>query len=122
MIGDEIFDLRDPKFMERYKTSLDLEDAITERSSDEFYARFFDPRFSASDSGDVKETGASPEAKPIADVSPERMAGLAQRVRGYQSEVETSEKEESEKDEPEKDESEKDEKAVEPAGAMRDFG
>lgn len=83
------FDLREPKFMERYKHDLDLEKVITERASDEFYARFFDPRFTTNDKGEVipasgeQATAASAPAAPSGDVDEERLSALASRVKGY---------------------------------------
>lgn len=110
MENGEVFDLRESKFMDRYKTNLDLIDTITERSDNEFYARFFDPRYSADDKGSIKETGASPEAKPSTEIDADKMANLAARVRNYPSADS---------------ENEAGEKAPEPAvpgGGMKDFG
>lgn len=109
MSNGEVFDLREPKFMERYETNIDLVEIITDRSSNEFYARFFDPRFSSDDDGEVKATGATPEAKPTTDVDPERMEALANRVRGYKDDGKPAEAGDGEK-------------AVASSGGMKDFG
>lgn len=78
------FDLRNPEFAKRYETDLDLGEEVTSRASDEFYARFFDPRFSADDkSGEVKQTGAAPDAPKVDnDMDAEKLAALASRVKG----------------------------------------
>lgn len=79
------FDLREPEFMQRYKSDLDLETTISERADDDFYARFFDPRFSSSKDGKIEATGAVPDAPaaPSGEVDAERLAALSQRVKGY---------------------------------------
>lgn len=79
------FDLRNEGMMARYETDMNLEDIISERADDEFYARFFDPRFTATKDGVVKtgEAPAAAPAQPEQDVSAERMAALADRVKGY---------------------------------------
>jgi hypothetical protein len=81
----ERFDVRNPEDAARYETNLVLADLIAERADDDFYARFFDPRFTPSKDGKVEKTGASPEAaKPDNDVVDEdRMKALAARVKGY---------------------------------------
>jgi hypothetical protein len=79
------FDLRNPEFMARYQSDVDLEQVISDRADDEFYARFFDPRVTVSKEGKVEASGqqAAPPPPPDQDVSPERMAALASRVKGY---------------------------------------
>lgn len=80
------FDVRDPAVAERYHTDLDLGEAIADRASDDFYARFFDPRFTPSKDGDkVESTGQAPDtAKPTNEVDDEgKLAELANRVKGY---------------------------------------
>jgi hypothetical protein len=78
------FDLRDPQFASRYETDLDLEKVIAERADDEFYARFFDPRVTATKEGKVEKTGASPEApKPDNDMDQEKLAAMAERVKNF---------------------------------------
>lgn len=82
----KVMDLRHPEFAERYASSLDLTEVVAETATDKFYAKFFDPRYSASDDSDeVKETGAPAEqqAKPSNDPDPEKMAELTARVKGY---------------------------------------
>lgn len=81
-IDGKRFDLREPEFMARYETSLDIEEVVTERADDKFYARFFDPRVTVSDDDEVKATGDSPPP-PQSDIGPEKMAALAERVKGY---------------------------------------
>lgn len=79
------FDLREAKFMDRYKNDLDLEKIISERADDQFYAKFFDPRFTVEDDKVVK-TGEAAAPKPQEqdpEVDPDRMAALAARVKGY---------------------------------------
>lgn len=85
IIDGEVMDLREPKFMERYKTDLVLEEVLAARADDEFYARFFDPRFSADD-GKVVSTGAAPEPKPDSEPDEDTLAAIANRVRGYKKE------------------------------------
>lgn len=110
---DGIFDLREPQFMARYEHNLDLGEIISERASDEFYAKFFDPRFTVEDGKIIKAGDASapaPEA-PESDVDPDRMEALASRVKGYGGAAAS--------ESPKADESPKEPAA---AGGMRDFG
>lgn len=82
-------DMRNPEHLKRYGwgSALEAEEAlvavISERASDEFYARFFDPRVQVKDD-QVISTGAT--ATPVAeqaDADPARLAELASRVKGY---------------------------------------
>lgn len=111
-------DLRDPEFMQRYETSLVLDDIINGRASDDYYARFFDPRITVSGDGKVEQTGASPEDKPDSDMTQERMEALAQRVKGYQ----VPEDESSDDGAAAEEEEEKSSEPVVSSGGMRDFG
>lgn len=80
-------DLRDPRFKDRYQPGETLEEVVASRASDDFYARFFDPRFTPSEKeGEaVKSTGqAAEQPKPSTDVDDEaKLAALAQRVQTY---------------------------------------
>lgn len=67
----------------RYATDLTIEDAVTAQSSDEYYARFFDPRVSVDKDGKVSETGEAPAPKADNDVDQERLAELSKRVKSY---------------------------------------
>lgn len=79
------YDLRAPEFAERYKTDIDLVDLLLDRSSDEFYARFFDKRVESpplkKKEGDTSVT-VVPE-KADNEPSGDRMAALASRVTDY---------------------------------------
>jgi hypothetical protein len=86
VVDDEgtVLDLRNPQFQDRYATDLVLGDVVAERADDEFYARFFDPRYTATKEGKVEPTGKGPEApKPENDVSEDQLAAMAERVKGY---------------------------------------
>lgn len=77
-------DLRNPEHMKRYETTLDLIEVISGRASTEFYARFFDPRVTVTESGGVQQTGASPEVqKPDNDADEDKLKAIADRVKGY---------------------------------------
>lgn len=78
------YDLRNPEFLAAYGDVADLGELVTERASDEFYARFFDTRYSVDKEGKVVASGqaATPE-KPSGDVTPDRMTALASRVTDY---------------------------------------
>ena len=80
-------DLRNPEHMKRYAHNIDLGEVVAERASDEFYAKFFDPRYVWDDkANEVKPAGSASAETPAApenDVSEERMAELANRVKGY---------------------------------------
>jgi hypothetical protein len=81
---DVRFDLRNEKFMALYPHNLDLEDIITRQSNEEWYARWFDPRFSIDKEGNVVKTGEAPEPKPDNDVAAaDRLAALSERVKSY---------------------------------------
>ena len=89
--GDGRFDLREPQFMQRYQSDLVLEEVVSERADDHFYARFFDPRFTVIEDGKVvpvdsaeakKAAEKQPEA-PSGDVDEARLSALASRVKGY---------------------------------------
>lgn len=112
-----IFDLREPKFMERYETDLDLATVITERADDEFYAKFFDPRFTVIDDKVVPSGSAPAVSAPQAqdpEVDPDRLAALASRVKGYSAPTEAP-AESAPQSAPEA------EKASAAAGGLRDF-
>lgn len=83
----EGFDVRNPDVRKRYESDLDLGAVVTDKASDEFYARFFDPRVTASSEGKVESTGQAAEvAKPSNDVDEEeKLAAMAARVTGYAS-------------------------------------
>jgi hypothetical protein len=116
------FDLREPAFAERYKSDLNLGEVISERADDEFYAKFFDTRVTVTSEGKVeKSSGAAAQATPApeSDVDPDRMAALADRVKGYGAAAAPAEEKAEPKAEPKAEE-----KTPEPAGAgggMRDF-
>lgn len=69
-----------------------LKDVVTERSSDEFYARFFDTRVEQPETrgGDSSSSGDQAEAaKPANDEpSEEELASLAARIQGHDGEGE----------------------------------
>lgn len=70
----------------RYESDYDLGEIITQQASDEYFARFFDPRYTVTGEGadrKVVATGAAPEPKAENDVDEARLADLASRVRGY---------------------------------------
>ena len=118
-----IFDTRNPEHRARYgepdSDALNLEKIITERASDEFYARFFDPRVTVKEGGEVAQTGASPDVpKPDNDADPDRLRALADRVKGYSGEGEAPA--ENGDTAPAAEEKPKEEAAAS-AGAMRDF-
>lgn len=81
----EKFDLRNPDFMKLYANDYDLEEIITGQSSEEYYARFFDPRVTVTKEGGVAQTGEAPEPKPDNDVSEDRLKALKDRVTNYGS-------------------------------------
>lgn len=75
-----------PTWEQRYASDLVLEDVVSARASDEFYARFFDPRYSVTGEGADKKvvvTGSEPTAKPTNDVDEGKLAAIADRVKGY---------------------------------------
>lgn len=80
----DVLDPQNPKFADRYATALKLEEVITERADDDFYARFFDPRISVSDEGKVEKTGVE-APKPQNEVDSERLEELTSRVKGYKA-------------------------------------
>lgn len=82
-----IYDLRDPEIYKLYESDYDLEEIITGMASDEFYAKFFDPRVTVDKEGNVVQTGAPVEqqAKPEGDVDPDKLQALAERVKGHQA-------------------------------------
>lgn len=77
------FDLRNPEHAKRYTTDLDLGQIVGEMASDEFYARFFDPRFTVGENDAIVPTGAAPEPKVSNDADAEKVAALAERIKGY---------------------------------------
>lgn len=81
------YDLRDPEVMKKYESGYDLAEIISGNASDEFYAKFFDPRVSVDKDGNIIKTGAPVEsqAKPEGDVDQGRLSALAERVRGYKT-------------------------------------
>ena len=83
-----IFDCRKPEHAAKYGVSLEmLEEIVDERASDEFYARFFDttktaaPLKKAGDKGG-STAAATPAAEKDNDVTEDRLAALASRVKG----------------------------------------
>lgn len=76
-------DLRQPDLMARYEHEIDLGEIVGDKASDEYFARFFDPRVSVNKEGVVSRTGAAPEPKPQHDVDAEKLAALAGRIKGY---------------------------------------
>ena len=83
------YTLQDPEFAARYATKISIEEILMDRSSDEFYGRFFDRRVIASKGGNSSGGGhhaAPAEAaatKPSVEPSADRMAALASRVTDY---------------------------------------
>jgi hypothetical protein len=116
--GEEVvLDLRDPAFMQRYGFK-DEDDAfealvkiVTERSSDEFYARFFDTRVKVSDDGTVTAASSAEQAvaatpAPGNDVDPKRLEELRKRVRKIQPKDEVASNGQADESEPEEHEAE----------------
>jgi len=87
--GDR-FDLRNPEYMKLYANDYNLEEIITKQSSDEYYARFFDPRATVDKEGNVKEASAEAQAagpaKSDNDMAEDRLKALQDRVKSYGSE------------------------------------
>ncbi len=101
-------DLRNPEIAKKYESDLDLEEVVADKASDDYYARFFDPRVTPSSSGGkVESTGQTAEvAKPSNDVDEEaKLAAMANRVTGYTSP-----------------DGEQEEKPAAASGGMRNFG
>lgn len=78
------------EWWEKYEKSiksqnLDLDTMIDERASDEYYARFFDPSKQApqraGDNGGGNGQAPAAAATPSADVDPDRVAAMRERVR-----------------------------------------
>lgn len=83
---DGILDLRKPEYMARYESSYNLAEIVTGMASDEFYARFFDPRYTVTKDQKVVATGdvaVEDQVKPITDVAPDQLNALVDRVKGY---------------------------------------
>lgn len=88
-----VYDVRVPEVAERYKNDIDLVKVITEKTTDEFYGRFFDPRYvekpkegegGAQGSQDAPQGApAEQQGKPASDVSDEALAAMQARVRGF---------------------------------------
>lgn len=77
------FDPTNEIFAEEYANiGVNLSDLVIAQSSDEYYGRFFDPRVTASEEGNVGEADDSNvPPKPSNEVSEERLQELANRVR-----------------------------------------
>lgn len=110
--GGKKYDLREAEFMARYAPVPDLEALITERTTDEFYGRFFDKRITVTKEGKVEASGESAPAKQENDVSADRMAALANRVKDYAPTGEAAAATETSQPAA----------AAATAGGMRDFG
>lgn len=80
-------DPTNPVFADRYKTDINLEEIITERSNDEFYARFFDRRMTITDEGKVESSGVEVPAKPENEVDEDMLKSITQRVKSYKAEM-----------------------------------
>ena len=80
------YTLETPEVAARYVTGLDLIDVMTRQSSDEFYARFFDPALTIGDGGEVVPVGAGTAPKPTNEVAAARLEALAARVTSYANE------------------------------------
>jgi len=82
----EVFDLRNPKFADRYATDWTLESVILEMASDEYVGRFFDPSYVdplVTNKGNGDGAPASEQAKPDTDSDAEaRMRAVADRLKG----------------------------------------
>jgi hypothetical protein len=91
MDDGSVYDVRRPEILQRYgfesaqAADLALQADIASRASEEFYARFFDPRVTVPTNS--SDTGAQPAPaavpKPGHDSSPERMEALRDRVKSY---------------------------------------
>lgn len=91
-----VFDLRNPQFADRYQPSQPLGEVVLERSSNDFYARFFDTRVpipASNGTAASTQATATPAAaaaaapaetpRPGGDMDPARVQALAERVKGY---------------------------------------
>lgn len=67
---------------DRWPHEIDLGEVITAMSSDEYYARWFDPRVTVSEKGEVEDTGTE-VPKPSQDITEDKLAELKSRVRDY---------------------------------------
>lgn len=85
--GTERFDLRDEKYAKKYlEAQPDLEKLIIDRTSDEFYAMFFDTRVPQPkrDGAEAPPAGGPAPAAPQNDApSAAELAALAARAEGY---------------------------------------
>lgn len=84
------FDLRDPDTLAQYESNYDLGEIVTELSSDEFYGKFFDQRYTVGKEGEVEKSSSDvpveAQAKPEGDVPPEKLKAITDRVKGYKAE------------------------------------
>lgn len=81
-----VFDLRNPKFADRYPLTQTLEQIVVERASDDFFARFFDTRVQAPASRVSGEHPVPPQDAPEAqgsELSRDELAALVERVKGH---------------------------------------
>lgn len=78
---------------ERWAHEIVLEDVISERASDEFYAKFFDPRVTATEDGKVESTGAE-APKPENEIDEEKLAAMRDRVKSFGAQPASEETEE----------------------------
>lgn len=82
-------DLRDPETAAKYDLGIDLAAEVTQRASDEYFARFFDIRQPVPESkksgGDSGESGApaAEQSKPNTEMDEADLAALASRVKGH---------------------------------------
>jgi hypothetical protein len=90
MEGGGRYDLREPEVMKRYgydsiaAADKALEDAVMERASDDFYARFFDPtKEPAPSRGGKGNNGGDTQPARTNDVDEERLRAMQERLQGY---------------------------------------
>lgn len=86
------FDLRESDMLARYQPIPNLEEIVSERASDNYFARFFDVRMpqpgTVTGKGHIDSEGSVGQPQtpaPSNDVDADQLAALAQRVKGYGS-------------------------------------
>lgn len=74
------FDLRDPELMARYEPLPDLGKIVTDRSADDYYARFIDTRMANPSSSKTDAPVAAPVPTPQTDVDEAQLDFLMKKV------------------------------------------
>lgn len=127
MADGGVFDVRRPEVMARYGDLPDLGEIVTERSSDEYYARFFDTRVAQpatkqNDSDKSTGTPASPPTSAASEPGREALEAMALRVKGYASTPATPAAPDSAAPDNDTPASPETPATAAPGGGMRDFG